>query len=222
MKRFEMLEEISSRIIKIQSNHVIRVAVDGVDCAGKTMFAEELGQCIQSKNKNVIRASIDGFHNPAKTRYEMGKDSPEGYYLKSFNYDAIINKLLKPLGPGGGNKYITAVYDFKIEKVIHEKFKIAPENCILIFDGVFLMRLELQGFWDYKIWLDVDFSTVLDRAVKRDLQLFGDADKVRGRYMKRYIPGQKIYLDRVNPVSLADIAIDNSNPSEPIIIEKFH
>jgi len=220
MKRLELLEYVSSKITKIQSGHVIRVAVDGVDCAGKTMFADELGHHIQSKDRNIIRASIDGFHNPAEIRYEMGKDSPEGYYLKSFNYDAIINKLLKSLGPGGDNKYITAVYDFKIEKQAEEQPKIAPENCILIFDGVFLMRPELQGFWDYKIWLDVDFYIVLERAMKRDLQLFGDADKVKEKYMKRYIPGQKIYLDKVNPVSLADVVIDNSNPSEPLIIRQ--
>ena len=220
MKRLELLEEISGRIIKIHSSHVVRVSIDGVDCAGKTMFADELGQYIQSKNRNVIRASIDGFHNTVEVRYEMGKDSPEGYYLKSFNYDAIINKLLKPLGPGGDNKYITAVYDYKTEKEAREKSQIAPENSILVFEGVFLMRPELKSFWDYKIWLDVDFYMVLERAMKRDLQLFGDADKVKEKYMKRYVPGQKIYLDKVNPVSVVDIAIDNSNLSEPVIIRQ--
>lgn len=214
MKRSELFEQICAGITT--RSHTVRVAIDGVDCAGKTTFADELGGFMESKGRNVIRASIDGFHNPPEVRYEMGKDSPEGYYLKSFNYDAIIQKLLKPLGPGGNKKYITAVYDFRTEKEVRGEIRTAPENCVLIFEGVFLMRPELKDLWDHKIWLDVSFNTVLERAMKRDLYLFGNEDKIKEKYLKRYIPGQKIYLDKIDPVSVVDTAIDNSNPSEPV------
>ncbi len=46
----------------------------------------------------VIRASLDGFHNPSVVRYERGRLSPEGYYLDSFNYRALLDNLLLPLG----------------------------------------------------------------------------------------------------------------------------
>jgi uridine kinase len=219
MKRQELLEQISAQIMETQKPHVLRVAVDGVDCSGKTIFADELAKYIQIKGRHVIRASIDGFHNPCQIRHEMGKDSPEGFYLKSFNYDDLIKKLLKPLGPGGDRKYLTSVYDFRTEKRIEEKILTAPENCILIFEGIFLMRPELRDYWDFKIWLDVDFHTVLERAVKRDMYLFGDEDKIKEKYLKRYIPGQQIYIKKFNPAGIADIVINNVIPERPLIIK---
>jgi len=218
MTRHELLEKVTGSILEIRRNHTIRVAIDGVDCAGKTTFADELAGYMKERGVKVIRACIDGFHNPAKTRYSMGKDSGEGYYTKSFNHDAIINKLLKPLGPGGSRRCIKAVYDFRADKPIKPKSEKAGKNSVLLFDGVFLMRPELIGFWDYKIWLDINFDTVLKRAVKRDLYLLGSGDKVRERFLKRYIPGQKIYIEAVDPCSTADIVIKNANPEKPGIL----
>jgi uridine kinase len=76
------------------------VAVDGVDGAGKTVFANSLARRLEVLGRPVIRAGIDGFHNPRSVRYRRGKDSPEGFFLDSFNYDSLKKDLLAPFRSG--------------------------------------------------------------------------------------------------------------------------
>lgn len=61
-----------------------RIAVDGIDCAGKTTFADKLGALLRAE-----RVSVDDFLRPTGERYARGVDSPEGYYRDSFDHDAF-------------------------------------------------------------------------------------------------------------------------------------
>ena len=61
-----------------------RIAVDGIDCAGKTTFADKLGALLQA-----ARLSVDDFLRPAEERHARGVNSPEGYYHDSFDNDAF-------------------------------------------------------------------------------------------------------------------------------------
>src|SRR3989442_9797539 len=112
IKRWQVLAEIASRIVQIEQPHPLRVAIDGPDAAGKTTLAQELRALLQAHRRPVIRASIDGFHNPARTRYRRGATSPEGYYYDSFNYQALTESLLAPLGESGSLQYRSAVFDY--------------------------------------------------------------------------------------------------------------
>ena len=42
MERSVVLDELAKRITQIQLDHPVRVAIDGVDAAGKTILADEL------------------------------------------------------------------------------------------------------------------------------------------------------------------------------------
>jgi uridine kinase len=144
MERRELLKDLASRIAAVELAHPVRVAVDGVDAAGKTMLANELAQFIDGLGRPVIRASIDGFHNPAAIRRRRGSASPEGYFEDSFNYDALLSALLQPLGPSGSRDFRRAVFDFRADQPVETPIEHAPPNAILLFDGVFLLRPRLR------------------------------------------------------------------------------
>ena len=84
------------------------------------MLADELVEPLREFGCSVIRASIDGFHNPKAIRYQLGPDSPEGYYRDSFNHEAILACLLHPLGPGGSLRYRLAAYDYRLDTPLQE------------------------------------------------------------------------------------------------------
>jgi uridine kinase len=215
MDRSDALAELTRRISAVKRPHPVRVAVDGVDAAGKTILADELAHRLLSSGARVIRASIDGFHNPREIRYRHGADSPEGYYRDSFDYDALKLLLLVPLGPGGNRIYRTSAFYFRTDSPAPAAPMQAAPDSILLFDGVFLLRPELISFWDYKIFVHADPETALRRARLRDRGLFGTPQQAEARYRARYIPGQKIYLERVRPQSLADSVVDNNLPDRP-------
>jgi uridine kinase len=161
----------------------------------------------------VIRASIDGFHRPRADRYRRGPDAPEGYYHDSFDYPALREDLLLPLGPGGSRRYRRAIFDVRADRALPSPEEIAPEAALLLFDGVFLLRPELDDLWEYRIFVDVPFEVTLARATRRDLALFGSAEAVVARYERRYIPGQRLYLREACPRERADVVVANADPA---------
>jgi len=135
MKRSQLLDYLTDQIIEIKRAHPVRVALDGPDAAGKTTLAQELVAPLQGFGRPVIRASIDGFHNPACNRHARGPASPEGYYYDSFNYQALAEFLLTPLGPRGSRRFRTAVFDYRTDSDVEMDTCIAEEDAILLFDG---------------------------------------------------------------------------------------
>jgi pantothenate kinase len=93
MKRREAIFQVAELIAAIHLDHPVRVGIDGVDCEGKTMLADELVKPLQARGREVIRASIDGFHNPREIRHRQGRSSPRGYYEDSFDADNQTNSL---------------------------------------------------------------------------------------------------------------------------------
>ncbi|MGB7055132.1 MAG: uridine kinase [bacterium] len=219
MKRRELVEKISRLIRQTENPYPTRVAIDGIDNAGKTTLAAELGHELQKKNRPIIHASIDSFHRTRKERYRRGTLSPDGYFNDSFDLDVLKEKLLKPLGPAGDLRYTKAVFDFRTDLPLPRKLQKAKHNAILLFDGVFLLRPELNAFWNLRIFVQVSFETALRRALLRDMNLFGSVEETKRRYLERYIPGQKMYFQKVNPMHKADIVIDNNDPDNPLLLK---
>lgn len=215
MKPQELFAALTARIVACKSSHPLRVAVDGVDAAGKTELANELVAPLQAAGYHPLRASIDGFHHPAEFRHRRGSLSPVGYYHDSFDHQRLIIALLAPLGPGGSRLVRRAVFDFRADAAVDAPLEEFPERTILLFDGVFLLRPELREYWDISIFVHADFEITLARAQQRDLALFGSAEQVRQRYEARYIPGQRLYLAESEPTRRATLVVDNNDPENP-------
>jgi uridine kinase len=215
--RQAMLEALAERIAARRLPHPLRVAIDGVDAAGKTTLADELVGPIAARGRPVIRASIDGFHRPRSERLQRGPDSPESYYHDSFDYPALRAALLLPLGPSGDRRYHTAVFDFRMDQPVTMKETEAPADAVLLFDGLFLLRPELDDCWDFRVFIDVPFEIVLRRAIRRDLALFGSAGAVEQRYLRRYLPGQRLYFAAIQPWLRADVVVEHSDPAHPTL-----
>jgi uridine kinase len=216
--RLALLARLADLIAARQQPHPVRVAIDGVDAAGKTTLADELGGLLAARGRPVIRAGIDGFGRPRADRYRRGELSAEGYWLDAFNYPALRANLLDPLGPGGSRRYRTAVFDVRTDQPRAAPLLLAPPDAVLVFDGVFLLRPELNDAWDLRVFLEVGLQETLRRAVARDRALFGSAQTTRERYQRRYVPGQRRYLATVQPQRTADVVIDNHDPTTPKLI----
>ncbi len=208
VNRAEMIHTVAAIISQERRAHPLRVGIDGVDGAGKTILADELARAIK---RPVIRASIDGFHHPRTVRYQRGSLSPEGYYYDSFNNQQVIDVLLAPLGPSGTAEYRTAIFDYRTDSEVDIPTRKAGRDDILLMDGVFLFRPELREYWDVKLFVDAPFSVTVPRAVHRD----GGNEETRKQYQLRYLPGQQLYLEEAQPKKYADIIINKADIEHP-------
>jgi len=213
MDRSDALLEIASVIAEIPLLHPIRVAIDGRDGAGKTTLADELVRPVRSLGREVIRASVDGFHNPREIRYEKGSASSEGFFRDSYNYDALRDLLIDPLGPSGSLNYRTTAFDWRTDSPSFSPLKHASENAIVLFDGIFLLRPELIDLWDFKIFTDVTVEIGMARCAARD----GSSPDPMAKANRRYVEGQKLYFAECNPKSAAHVIVDNNDTERPFL-----
>jgi uridine kinase len=84
-----------------------------------------------------------------------------------------------------------------------------------------LLRPGLNPYWDYRVFVQVEFHVALYWAIRRDQHLFGSPQAVVERYRRRYFPAQRKYLQTIQPQELADVIIENNDPEDPEIINNW-
>ena len=194
------------------------VAVDGLDGAGKTVFADGLAEVFAETGDAVFRASIDGFHRPRIERYARGRRSPEGFYLDSYDYPTFRRVLIDPFRDGAQTAAATgfqlAAFDVVRDAPVESQWVTAPLDAVLVVDGIFLNRPQLRDLWDWSIWLDVPFEMAFARMALRD----GSDPDPDAPANARYRQGQELYLDEARPREAASVIVDNTDFARPRIV----
>lgn len=103
--RQRLLARVASLIPAARGSDCTLVGVDGRDGAGKTFFADELAAAAKHGGRVVVRISLDDFHHQRARRYRLGSQSPEGFFMDSYDYEAFAERVLRPLGSGGSRVY---------------------------------------------------------------------------------------------------------------------
>ena len=107
--------------------------------------------------------------------------------------------------------------DFGGRHPVDRPVLVAADDAILVADGAFLQRPELESCWDLVVYVDVDFDVVLRRGIERDQAWMGSAALTESRYRTKYIPGERMYVEQVRPAARADVVVDNRDPSAPVL-----
>lgn len=222
LQRIELLSTVAQQICDI-SDKRIRVAIDGFPASGKTVFANELAVKIRELNRPTLRTSLDDFKHPWKDAREKGYDriTGFGYYKNAPDFESAINLLLRPAGSEGLGSVVLCAFD-PLTGVDYRDVSVeALRNSILVVDSMFAFRPEYNNFWDFRIWLDVPTELSLSRGIERDQDSEGlmEAENV---HLDRYHVAEKLYLEEVNPLLIADLIIDNRDFEKPAIVEHLH
>jgi uridine kinase len=207
----DVLAALSTEILHNYGKGRTIVAVDGVDVAGTTAFADDLAGAMRLAGQTVFRASIEGFHRPRVDRYARGRDSPEGFYLDSYDYLTFRRTLVEPFRMGGSAGFVPAAFDVRRDAKVEPTWLTGPADAVLIVDGVFLNRPELRGLWNYSVWLDVADDVAEQRRADRDR----DAPNSRPERNARYSGAHALYVAESKPRTTATAIIDNSDLEHP-------
>jgi len=191
--RWVVLEELGDALAAFDLGRLLRVGIDGVDGAGKTLLAEEVAQLLTKRARPCLRVSLDQFERPRAERYARGELSPEGYYLDAFDLDRFRAHVLS------------------VE---------APPSAVLVCDGVFLQRPELVDLWDVAVFVEADLDVAAQRGAERNLVWFDSLDETHERYRVRYLPAQQRYLEDHRPHERADLVLHNTALSSPTLTRR--
>lgn len=191
-----------------------RVGIDGVDGAGKTVFADELAEVLRTQGSPVVRASVDGFHRPRAERYRRGRYSPEGYYLDSYDYPALRALLLDPFAPGTDRRYCSAIRDVATDAALPRRWRPTAPGVVLLLDGIFLQRPELAGCFEAIVYLQASLGQTYARMALRD----GCSENPGDPANDRYLAGQRLYLAECSPAERASVVVDNTDLAAPVLV----
>ncbi|MFB7886316.1 uridine kinase [Microbacterium sp. NPDC056057] len=210
--------ELRDRVRRRYPAGRVIVAIDGLDGAGKTVFADGLAEVFAETGDAVFRAGIDGFHRPRAERYLRGRRSPEGFYRDSYDYATFRRVLVDPFRDGaqtaGTTGFQLTAFDVARDAPVESQWVTAPLDAVLVVDGIFLHRPELRDLWDWSVWLDVSFDVAYARMALRD-DSDPDPDAPSNA---RYRQGQEIYLNEARPRDAASVIVDNADLAHPRIV----
>ena len=210
-ERRDVLHALAEELLQHYSHGRVVVAIDGADGAGKTVFADDLATELRSRGHEAFRASMDDFHQPRALRYAQGRDSADGFYEDSFDYSAFRRVLLGPFRLAGSTGFQLRFFDLKRDVPYDADWTTGPADAFLIVDGLFLLRPELAGIWNFSVWLDAPDEVRRQRMIARDGS-HPEFDEPRGQ---RYVLAQERYQREVSPRTAASAIIDNTDYDHP-------
>ena len=199
-------------------DHRLRVAIDGLTASGKTSLGHELAQRLARRGRPVLRASLDDFKRPWSERHLYDRVSGEGYYRNAFDRDAACKLLLDPSAPTAGGVVSLCSID-PITQLDHSAITtVMPANGVLVVDGVFAFRPEINAYWDLRVWVEIDAELSVRRGIERDAEMDGNADEAEALHRKRYLAGELLYMNEVDPRSFVDVIVDNTHFDRPHLV----
>ncbi len=215
--RAQVLDRLVQMIDSL-GDHRLRVAIDGLTAAGKTSLAHELAYSLSRRGRPAFRASLDDFKRPWSDRHLYDRQSGEGYYRNAFDHEAGCRLLLQPAGPTADGVVSLCSID-PITQIDHSAVQsVIPPNGVLIVDGVFAYRPEINEYWDLRIWVEIAPELSVRRGVKRDAEASGSEEEAEALHRDRYMVGELLYIDEVNPSSFVDVILDNTDFDSPRIV----
>jgi Predicted phosphatases len=197
------------RDIKLLKRPVV-IGVNGVDTSGKTEFSKGLQKYLEEKGYNTQLIHLDDFHQPRSIR--LKDNTPEVYIANAFDLDKL-SELIYEMKSKPTDKQIDLL-NIDTDTYINKKRYKSNDETIIIVEGVLLYRPPIENLIDYKIFLDINFDEVLRRAEVRDVPKYGKV--FLQKYIERYIPAQKIYLQKFLPKEKCHLIIDNNNLNKPM------
>jgi uridine kinase len=204
------VRELAARLLDVRARlgRSVAVGISGIDCAGKSTLAASLRRELERSDVPALVISGDAFTRPSAERHAE-RDEGLGYYRDSFDYAFLFNDLLPAVRSDFSGELHADVSDWEGDTWRGESF-VVTRGAIVIVEGGFLFKAANEVAFDFRVWIDLPIADAIGRALERprDLARMGGPSGVREQYIARYLPGQRLHIDRDGPQQRADLVLD--------------
>lgn len=183
----ELIEKVKD-LSKQTKHRPILIAIEGRCASGKTTLATEMTTVL---NANVIH--MDHFFLPPLKRTLKRENEPGG----NVDYERVFELLTFAKE---NKEFSYQPYDCHT-KTLGPAISFQPKD-YLIVEGSYSVHPKLIHFYDYKIFVDVDEKTQLERIRKRN------GEKQLEIFKEKWIPFEEKYLLTFNIQNQCDYYIE--------------
>jgi len=173
----------------IQQNKQKVIAIDGPSGAGKSTLAKRLEEMFDV----LVIHTDDYFLHPLK-KTESRLDEPGG----NIDYERLNKEVFSNLN----EEYITSNF-FNCQTNKLEDRDPIKNRSIIIVEGVYSLHPRFEKYYDYKVFLDIDRTTQLERILARS------SEKLLTRFIVEWIPLEDKYFKEFDLRNSVDLYIDN-------------
>lgn len=193
------------------------VGINGIDKAGKTRFAEALGERLAGFGLPVEQVALSEFTAEKKERRAKGYPEAEGLYRKHYALERLREQLLLPLRQARELplELTIDVHDLARDRSGGKRQLQLARGGIVLLEGPFLFQADVFGLYDFRIYLVSDFERALELALAG---LTGRAREQRQQeFQRRELAAQSIYLKQETPWKRAHLVLRGANTDAPRI-----
>lgn len=188
----------------IQEKNARIIGIDGLGGAGKSTVSEQIADLLRAQGHSVTLLHIDDFIHPRAVRYREDVPAWQCYYDLQWKYEPLL-ELLDSVRRNGAFRGTLLLYDKENDGYVPTETEILKDG-IVIVEGVFLQRPELEGQFDLTVYIDVPEEIRLQRVLRRDSYI-GDTKAIAEKYERRYFPAERFYVEKCRPAECADYTV---------------
>ncbi len=168
------------------------IAVEGLDGSGKSQFAAALAAALAAAGRPAALLHVDDFRRGLDFSGLATAAESSLYYDGYFDFVAAAAALSAALaGP--------------------------PDGTIAVLEGVMVLRVALPAGTPL-ILLEVSPDEARRRIVARDQAKGRTPGEIAGRIDRRYFPAHARYRAAFDPLSRADLVVDNEDWAHPRLV----
>lgn len=198
-------EKIMQHIEQLCSTQSVAViGLDGLGGAGKSTLADQLCAQLRAEGRTVLLLHIDDFIHPRSVRYNDNHPEWLCYYDLQWRFDYFAD-VIRQIKACSTPSISIDLYDKANDTYITHCFDL-DDHVVVLVEGIFLQRAEYNGLFDLLIYMDVPEELRLRRVLKRDTYI-GSEDQIAAKYISRYFPAERQYLQECQPQMRADFCL---------------
>jgi uridine kinase len=167
------------------------VGIDGCGGAGKSRLATEVRAALASRGRDISVVQMDDFYFPSASRNGILALDAIG---SAFDWRRLRDQVLVPLRGGQPARYQR--YDWPSDE--HAEWHDVPHG-IVIVEGVYSTRVELEQFYDLTVWVECTRPIRLARGIERDGETW------RRKWEEEWMPAEDRYVKEQSPHTRADL-----------------
>ena len=162
----------------------------------KARLATEGRAALASRGRDISVVQVDDFYFPSALRNaNFARDAVGG----AFDWRRLRDQILAPLKRGRPGQYQR--YDWPSDALA--EWHDVPIG-IVIVEGVYSTRVELEQFYDLTVWVECPRPIRLARGIERD------GESARRRWEDEWMPAEDRYVKDQSPHTRAELVYTGS------------
>jgi hypothetical protein len=196
-----LTREIAARVLEFDAR--ARVAIDGAPAVDPDGLADAVVEELRNRGRFAMHVAERDFLLPASQRFELGRNSPYGFYEGWRDLAGLRREVLDPADIDGSGRVLPALWRTDIDRSARASYVDVPPGGVVIVSGEFLLGAGLP--FELEVHLDASAAALARRTPAEEAWT---------------LPAYERYRIEVNPATFADVVVRMEDPRHPALVSR--